>query len=83
MDPSHPLWEDFLERLEGPEGCDFKKDEKKERITWKCLGGNDKTFAKKILKNMGLTDDEIIGSCEYFHDHGGHCDCEIIFNVAN
>ena len=38
----HERFEEFCERLEGPEGCNFKEDENG-KITWKCKGG------KKIL----------------------------------
>jgi rhodanese-related sulfurtransferase len=79
MDSEHPDWQAFLERLEGPEGCDFKKDAKG-KITWLCKSGNDKTFAKKILTDMGLNEFEIEESCEWFEDNGGYCDCEILFN---
>ena len=32
MSPSHPRWDEFLERLCGPEGCDFKAK------GWTCFG---------------------------------------------
>ena len=74
MTPEHPLWGEFCERLEGPEGCNFTPD-----LKWTCKGGNDKSFATAILKHMG--DIDIPVSIKYFDDHGGHCDCEILFNV--
>lgn len=81
---------EFFERLEGPEGCDFKaeKIEKGERrkgdhkaIKWKCAGRNDKSLSEKILDSMGvdpITKRDFLSWC---HRMGGHCDCEIIFNV--
>jgi len=78
MTPDNFRWVEFCERLEGPEGCDFRKDEKGE-ITWKCSGGTDKSKAKAIMESMGNID--INKSCAYFDAHGGHCDCEILFNV--
>ena len=80
MDRSHPRWEEFLQRLEGPEGCDFREDELG-NVTWRCVGGNNKDFAIKILKDMGGIDIE--KSLAFFDDNGGHCDCEILFNVAS
>lgn len=77
--PGHPRWEEFCDRLNGPEGCDFKKDPD---VTWRCGGGNDKSYATTILTSMGLSLAEIAGSLAYYHDRGGHCDCEILFNVA-
>jgi hypothetical protein len=72
--------EEFFMRLAGPEGCDFKDDPVKS-FTWKCAGGNDKTFAKKILTEMQINpDDQIDFLCECDR-YGGHCDCEILFNA--
>jgi len=79
MRPVHPRWEEFLERLEGPEGCHFRKNESGE-ATWKCDRSREKPLARKILEDMGEID--IASSMKYFEDNGGHCDCEIIFNVS-
>ena len=79
MYPKHERWEEFVNRLEGSEGCDFWEDEHG-KISWTCKGGNDHTFAKKILVAMG-EDIDVEESLQYFRDHGGHCDCEILFNV--
>lgn len=83
MTKKHPRWNEFLERLEGPEGCDFKLVGPPGRgdTTWTCDGGRDKSKAQAILADMGFTWEEIEESCEYFDNHGGHCDCEILFNV--
>ena len=78
MTPEHPLWEEFTERLEGPEGCDFQKDER-DNYSWKCKGGSDKSHATAILKTMPSIDVE--ASLRFFEQHGGLCDCEILFNV--
>ena len=77
MTPEHPRWEEFCNRLAGPEGCDFQK-KPDGNTTWKCAGGTDKTFATKILKAMHV---DMAASLAYFDEHGGHCDCEILFNV--
>lgn len=79
VNPQHPLWENFCERLEGAEGCDFKTDENG-KITWKCKGGMDKSKARTILETMENVN--IDATLNYFKRHGGHCDCEILFNVA-
>ena len=86
MTPSHPRWDEFIERLEGIEGCDFQ--EENGNITWYCAGGNDKSQATKILRKMneqveGEWTIDIQGSLDFFHENGGHCDCEIIFNVED
>jgi hypothetical protein len=77
MTPDHPKWEEFMERMTGPEACDFKEDPKRGH-TWICKGGNNRDFAKKILADMGA---DVEASLDYFSEHGGHCDCEIAFNV--
>lgn len=83
MTPQHPLWEEFVRRLEGPKGCNFKKD-KKGKVTWTCKGGTDKSKAKAILESMvreSMANIDVEKSLAYFEEHGGYCDCEILFNV--
>src|SRR5262245_31210813 len=80
MCPEHPEWREFCNRLGGPEGCDFQKDDDGE-ITWKCSGGTDKSRAARILQAMGFPPKAVEQSCKYFEQHGGYCDCEILFNV--
>jgi len=80
MTPEHPRWSEFYERLSGPEGCDFEEAENVLTTTWRCGGGYDKTYATAILTAMGGID--VPASLAYFEQHGGHCDCEILFNVA-
>lgn len=75
MFPAHPRWPEFIERLSGPEGCDFS-----ERGSV-CSGGNDKHFALAILGDMG--DIDIEASIALFEENCGFCDCEIIFNVED
>jgi len=85
MTTEHPRWSEFVEKLEGPEGCNFhrKNPADPDSITWECAAGRDKTIASRLLKQMGATDEEIAQSCQYFEDHGGFCDCEILFNVMD
>jgi hypothetical protein len=73
MNPAHPDWEEFVERLGGPEGCDWQEDD-----TWRC-GGPKYRFARAILESMPDTDVE--ASLAYFRDNGGGCDCTILFNI--
>lgn len=74
LTPDSSRWDEFCNRLEGPEGCNFTPD-----LKWRCGGGTDKSFARAIMKSMGGVDIE--ASCQFFEDHGGFCDCEILFNV--
>lgn len=86
MTTQHPRWREFVERLEGPEGCNFRErlDDNGEPIAndivWDCTG-QDKGHATKILSTMEGID--IVGTLAYFEDHGGYCDCEILFNVVD
>jgi hypothetical protein len=73
MLPGNPRWGEFLDRLAGPEGCDFRADR------WTCH--NDTRAAQALLVRMGLSDPAVKLSLAYYRDHGGYCDCEIVFNV--
>jgi hypothetical protein len=77
--PGHPLWEEFVERLEGPEGCDFQ--ERDGKTVWRCSGKDDRTYSRTILAAMGLTPEAVVATLAYFDQHGGYCDCEVLFNV--
>jgi len=35
--------------------------------------------AFEVLNAMGM---DVPGSLEWLHEHGGHCDCEIIMNLC-
>lgn len=74
LTPESPRWGEFTERLGGPEGCNFTEDGK-----FTCDNSNMRPLAVAILARMGEID--INKTLEYFSAHGGHCDCEILFNV--
>lgn len=74
-------WQDYFDRLEGPEGCNFTKDAQDE-IHWSCKGGMDKTFSRRILVDMGLDNLQVDAVHGIVNALGGHCDCEILFNAA-
>jgi len=76
ISPRHPRWEEFLDRLSGPEGCNF-------RTTWTCFGGTDKRHSRRVLAEMGLSPRAIEASLAYFEDHGGYCDCEVVLNLGS
>lgn len=83
MTPEHPRWDEFCERLEGPEGCNFVERVPGDvsTVTWRCGGGTDKSYARQILAAMGFSPGLVEGSLLYFEKHGGYCSCEILFNV--
>ena len=72
--------DEFFLRLKGEEGCDFREDDNG-KMTWKCKGGNDKTYSLQILKKMSISQSEIDEFLNFCHINEGHCDCEIIFNI--
>ncbi len=74
MTPNHPLWASFVEKLDGPDACNFRKE--KGEITWNCKHKHD--HSRRILSEMLMDVDE---SIEYFIANGGYCDCEVLFNV--
>jgi len=84
MTMNHPRWNEFLERLSGPEGCNFHEgvpgDGK--TLTWTCDCTETCPLSSRILAEMGLTPDEIEESLEYFCSFGGYCDCEVVLNVG-
>ena len=80
MTPTHPRWGEFIQRLEGPEGCNFHEQEDG-RIGWDCVGSTDHPYSIRILTAMGFSPESIAASRDYFRQHGGYCDCEILFNV--
>jgi hypothetical protein len=79
MTPDHPRWDEFCERLEGPDGCNFVDADNGVKATWRC--NHDYYAASEILTAMGLDAADVIWSLRYFAERGGHCDCEILFNV--
>lgn len=79
MTPKHPRWNEFLERLNGTEGVNCRDGEK--GVEWDCSSKSDRPFATAILSSIGGID--IPASFEYFNDHGGFCDCEILLNCGD
>ena len=67
----------FLDRLEGQEGCNFYENPPGE-FTWLRDGSSERFLARKLLSKMDVDADKTL---EYFAQHGGSCDCEIVFNV--
>jgi hypothetical protein len=71
MTPQHPRWEEFCDRLDASV------------VLTGCHGcghpaGHD--GARAILASM--PDVDVAASLAYFSEQGGHCDCEILLNVA-
>ena len=74
---------EFLERLEGKEGCNFRKNKDGETC-WNCDSIHYSwKLSRKILKKMKIPWEEQIYFLNECADHGGYCDCEILFNAAD
>ena len=74
---------EFLNRLEGEEGCNFKEKIKGDpnSISWNCDSSDKYPLAKKVLTLMGVPKDEQKDLLEKAQESGGYCDCEILFNA--
>jgi hypothetical protein len=84
MTPNHPRWDEFTELLEGPGYCDFRSDPAiAESFAWECDNTFNRPLARKALASMGATEEDIENSLADFAQHGGMCDCEILFNVQD
>jgi Protein of unknown function (DUF2695) len=81
MTPDHPRWNEFAAAL--AQKMEWFHDGR----TWLCdgdgSGASDPAkvhrHAKHVLAEMGGID--IPASLAYFGEHGGYCDCEILWNV--
>ena len=77
LTPRSPRWSLFAKLLDDtmteglPEG------------TWRCgnddSGGSKHLYAEAVMAELGGID--IDGTLEFFREHGGYCDCEILLNV--
>ena len=84
LTPTHPRWDEFCQRLEGPEGCRvrLRDPDDPNSLHWRCEGGNSLRLSQMILARMGLRPPAIKATLEYYRGHGGYCDCEVLMNVA-
>lgn len=78
LTPNDPRWNEFADRLS--DTLYISETE------WRCDGDASSgpnphhyRFAKQVLTAMGNID--ITATLAFFGDHGGGCDCEILFNV--
>jgi hypothetical protein len=57
MCPDHPRWDDFLDILEGPDGCNFHLAEpgNENSLTWACDVSAAFSKTRKVLAEMGLS----------------------------
>ena len=73
LTPESARWDEFADRLfwiitaDGNLRCDGDREPNVHR------------YAKQIMSEMGSVN--IPASIEFFQEHGGYCDCEILLNV--
>lgn len=82
MTPNHARWDEFSELLAGPGYCNFREKGAGDH-TWDCDNTHNRPLARRALASMGATLEDIENSLADFSQHGGHCDCEILFNVED
>lgn len=78
MTPWNPRWPEFFDELVGSDW------DKREAV--RCKGVlmladgtfNKESLAIKILEDMNM---DLKASVAFWVSHGGHCDCEVIYNV--
>ena len=83
--PGHPRWGEFADKIEGPEGCNFRPHPhptKRRRYTWTCDSSPDRPITRRILHGMGFDPTFIQNTMIFLHGHGGYCDCEVVMNVV-
>lgn len=80
--PKHPRWQEFIERLRGYEGCNFREIYGGGSIIWDCRCGDDTTCARTILLLMNLDGFSVPATIQYFALLGARCDCEIAIQLG-
>jgi hypothetical protein len=77
LTPKNLRWKNFIVLLDRAltEGLPEGK--------WRCgndgSGGSKHRYAEAVMAEFGEID--IDGTLEFFRQHGGYCDCEVLFNV--
>lgn len=75
LSEDHLLFDEFLSRLNGLEGCAVREEDG--QIRWDCDGRF--TQATRILGSMRNVD--VAATLAYFEQSRAFCDCEILFNL--
>jgi hypothetical protein len=74
MAPSHRRWDEFVVRLESALTANHEGD------GWGC--DHDLALSALVLAVMRVDDDDVHATLDFFKSQGGHCDCEVMFNIA-
>ena len=76
LTPKSPRWNEFCNALDLMMTAGLPEGQ------WRCTGDRGERVhhqAKQVMQKMRNVD--IDGSLAFFKRNGGHCDCEILFNV--
>ena len=77
LTPDSERWHEFVGLLAGPEGLNWRGENGNPR--WDCDGC---TLTKSAaILCVHFPEFNVNSTLEYFERHGGHCDCEVLFNV--
>jgi hypothetical protein len=80
MNPDNPKWTEFVEHLKTvltEEQPRYKDDPP----MWATFCNCTQELSHRVLREQ-FPEIDIVETFRYFHDHGGHCDCEILYNCA-
>ena len=79
MTPKHPRWNEFIDILLGPRGCNVKTDDD-DGLVWECE--DDFSLAEAILESMGGFD--VKASTDHLDGaYSAESDCGILEHLAN
>ena len=70
---------EFLDKLEGEGGCNFRRVGGK--TTWNCNAMTGRPLAHKVLRSMRVSAAGIKEIMDAAQKYGGYCDCEILLNA--
>jgi uncharacterized protein DUF2695 len=77
LTPASPRWNLFTTLLWNTLTDEMPPD------TWPCgndgSSGSQHRYTEAVLTELGGID--VDGTLEFFREHGGYCDCEVLFNV--
>jgi hypothetical protein len=85
MTPDNPHWEQFIDKLDvavGLLGCGgdgTQLDPGTNKIAPQDPHWPTHALTRRVLRLMKCA--EIDTSIDYFKEHGGYCDCEVLLNV--
>jgi hypothetical protein len=79
MNPRHPRWDEFVDRMVGQEGCGFGFI-RHNSAHYHCRG--DHRSARHILAGMGFDEATVTASLAWFRRQRADCDCMILWKIA-